>query len=193
MNGKSRQLSEDRWVDQGSPYDFCSIMNYGVGSCRKSGVTGDVITKPNGSELTLTKSISLSEHDIFQINQIYDCGAVPTTTANPNTTPTNPSTTSDPNTTGTRSTRSTRPPRTSRQSTTGQTTGATTPSTTSNPFTTGTNPQTTALPGPGPGECCHQYKLNRVDGSRINMQDVGLYHKVFMSTRENITVDHTVW
>ena len=166
------KMSEDRWVDQGSPYDFGSIMHYGVGSCRKSGVTGDVITKPDGSELTLTKGSSLSEHDIFQINQIYDCGAAPTTTANPNTTPTNPSTTSNPNT---RSTRSTRPPRTSRQSTTGQTTGATTPSTTSNPFTTGTNPQTTAPPGPGPAECCQQYRLNRIDGSNVNKQDIGVY------------------
>ena len=77
-------MDDNRWIDQGSPYDFGSIMHYSVRSCSKNGQ--DVITKPDGSPLTLTKGHSLSQHDIFQINQIYQCGNNPQPSPGPSTT-----------------------------------------------------------------------------------------------------------
>ena len=80
-------MDDSRWIDQGSPYDFGSIMHYGARSCSKDGK--DVITKPDGSPIKLTKTHSLSKHDIWQINQIYQCQKKPpppTTTKPPKTT-----------------------------------------------------------------------------------------------------------
>ena len=53
-----------------------------------------VITKPDGSHLTLTKGDSLSEWDIKQINMVYQCDQTPPTTTSPPTTV--PPTTAEP-------------------------------------------------------------------------------------------------
>ena len=55
-----------------------------------------VITKPDGSLLTLTKGDSLSEWDIKQINMVYKCDLLPPTTTQPPTT--KPPTTQPPTT-----------------------------------------------------------------------------------------------
>ena len=70
------------WQDQGSPYDVASIMHYSTTSCRKG--SEHVITKPDGSPLILKKTASLSEQDIWQINQVYKCDST-TTTPGPTT------------------------------------------------------------------------------------------------------------
>ena len=72
------------WQDQKSPYDIASIMHYSVTTCRKG--SEHVITKPDGSPLILKKTSSLSEQDIWQINQVYKCDLTPTTQA-PTTSP----------------------------------------------------------------------------------------------------------
>ena len=72
-------------------------MHYSTRSCAKSGGE-DVITKPDGSKLTLTKGHSLSQHDINQINMVYQCDMAPTPSPPP-TTP-GPGTTRPPVTTG---------------------------------------------------------------------------------------------
>ena len=67
----------DDWFDQDSPYDFASVMHYDTDSCARH-TWQPVITKPDGSPLTLNKTSSLSEHDIWQINKIYNCELVST-------------------------------------------------------------------------------------------------------------------
>ena len=71
-------------------------MHYSTRSCAKG--SEDVITKPDGSKLTLTKGHSLSQHDINQINMVYKCDMAPTPSPPP-TTP-GPGTTRPPVTTG---------------------------------------------------------------------------------------------
>ena len=79
------KLSSSRWINQESPYDTASIMHYNTNSCASS-ASEHVITKPDGSPLILSKTGSLSKQDIWQINQIYNCGLM--TTPAPTTTPT---------------------------------------------------------------------------------------------------------
>ena len=63
-----------RFHDDGTPYDFGSVMHYSPWACANS--TLPVITKPDGSPITLTKTSTFSEWDIKQINYIYDCQSV---------------------------------------------------------------------------------------------------------------------
>ena len=60
--------------DDGTPYDFGSVMHYSPWACANSSLP--VITKPDGSPITLTKTDTFSEWDIKQINYIYDCNLV---------------------------------------------------------------------------------------------------------------------
>ena len=60
------------WHNDGSPYDKSSVMHYSTTSCARNR-NQPVITKPDGSALTLTVGDSLSQHDIWSINQIYTC------------------------------------------------------------------------------------------------------------------------
>ena len=78
------------WHNDGSPYDKSSVMHYSTTSCARDR-NRPVITKPDGSALTLTVGDSLSRHDIWSINQIYECDADPGPTPQPTTQP--PSTT----------------------------------------------------------------------------------------------------
>ena len=61
-------------ADDGTPYDFGSIMHYSPWACANSSLP--VITKPDGSSITLTQTDTFSEWDIKQINYIYDCKMV---------------------------------------------------------------------------------------------------------------------
>ena len=61
-------------ADDGTPYDFGSVMHYSPWACANSSLP--VITKPDGSPITLTKTDTFSEWDIKQINYIYDCNLV---------------------------------------------------------------------------------------------------------------------
>jgi len=97
FNGNQGIMSDSKWIDQGTPYDVGSIMHYGTRSCAKGG--DDVITKPDGSKLTLTKGHSLSQHDINQINMVYKCDMGPGTTTQAPSTTTGPNTTKPPSTT----------------------------------------------------------------------------------------------
>ena len=60
--------------DDGTPYDFGSVMHYYPWACANSSL--HVITKPDGSPIPLTKTDTFSEWDIKQINYIYDCKLV---------------------------------------------------------------------------------------------------------------------
>ena len=75
------------WQNQGSPYDTASVMHYSTDACA-SRAAEHTITKPDGSPLVLSKTSSLSRQDIWQINQIYNCGM--TTTQAPTTQSTKP-------------------------------------------------------------------------------------------------------
>ena len=86
FNVNQGKLSNSRWQDQNSPYDTASIMHYNTNSCASG--ADPVITKPDGSPLILSKGSSLSKQDIWQINQIYNCGM--TTTQAPTTQSTKP-------------------------------------------------------------------------------------------------------
>ena len=61
-------------ADDGTPYDFGSVMHYSPWACANSSLP--VITKPDGSPITLTRTSTFSELDIEQINYIYDCKLV---------------------------------------------------------------------------------------------------------------------
>ena len=61
-------------ADDGTPYDFGSVMHYSPWACANSSLP--VITKPDGSPITLTKTETFSEWDIKQINYIYNCKLV---------------------------------------------------------------------------------------------------------------------
>lgn len=74
-----------RWGDDGTPYDFGSIMHYSARACAIG--SEPVITKPDGSEITLTKTSSLSALDIAAINMAYPCGDDPEPTVEPTTEP----------------------------------------------------------------------------------------------------------
>ena len=69
-------------ADDGTPYDFGSIMHYSPRACANSSLP--VITKPDGSPITLTKTDTFSEWDIKQINYIYDCKMVSSTMTSSN-------------------------------------------------------------------------------------------------------------
>ena len=75
------------WQNQGSPYDTASVMHYSTDACA-SYASQHTITKLDGSPLVLSKGSSLSKQDIWQINQIYNCGM--TTTQAPTTQSTKP-------------------------------------------------------------------------------------------------------
>merc|ERR1712131_284459 len=75
-----------RWGDDGTPYDFGSIMHYGATACALNW-NEPVITKPDGSPITLTKTASLSQWDIAAINKAYPCGDGPEPTVEPTTEP----------------------------------------------------------------------------------------------------------
>ena len=78
-------MTFDKWGTAGNtPYDLSSIMHYSTTSCARSR-DQPVITKPDGSILTLTKGSSLSAHDITGINAVYNCGSAPPTTNKPTT------------------------------------------------------------------------------------------------------------
>merc|ERR1712062_937453 len=82
-----------QWGVDGTPYDFSST------SCAKDR-SKPVITKPDGSTLTLSKGDSLSEQDIAAINMVYKCKGAPppttTTTTTSTTTTTTTTTTTEP-------------------------------------------------------------------------------------------------
>ena len=88
-----------QWGVDGTPYDFSSIMHYSTTSCAKDR-SKPVITKPDGSTLTLSKGDSLSEQDIAAINMVYKCKGAPppttTTTTTSTTTTTTTTTTTEP-------------------------------------------------------------------------------------------------
>merc|ERR1712227_953383 len=58
--------------DDGTPYDFGSIMHYDPIACVKN-PSEPVITKPDGSPINLTKTDTFSQWDIEQINRTYRC------------------------------------------------------------------------------------------------------------------------
>ena len=62
----------EKFHDDGTPYDFGSIMHYNPISCAKNRAK-PVITKLDGSPITLTKTDTFSKWDIEQINQVYKC------------------------------------------------------------------------------------------------------------------------
>ena len=74
FNNNFGSISPDMHVDDGTPYDFGSIMHYSPWACANSSLP--VITKPDGSPITVTKTSTFSEWDIKQINYVYDCELV---------------------------------------------------------------------------------------------------------------------
>ena len=62
----------DRFHNDGTPYDFGSIMHYSPTSCAID-KNLPVITKPDGSPISLNKTDTFSSWDIEQINHIYNC------------------------------------------------------------------------------------------------------------------------
>ena len=61
-----------RFHNDGTPYDFSSIMHYSPTACALD-TNLPVITKPDGSPITLNKTDTFSSSDIEQINHIYNC------------------------------------------------------------------------------------------------------------------------
>ena len=62
----------ERFHNDGTPYDFGSVMHYSPWACAKNSSL-PVITKPDGSPITLNKTDTFSFWDIQQINYVYDC------------------------------------------------------------------------------------------------------------------------
>ena len=63
----------DKFHDIGTPYDFGSIMHYHPKACAKD-LDRPVITKPDGSPITFSRTDTFSEWDIKEINTVYECG-----------------------------------------------------------------------------------------------------------------------
>ena len=62
----------ERFNNDGTPYDFGSIMHYSPTTCATDRSL-PVITKPDGSPIVLNKTDTFSSIDIEQINRIYNC------------------------------------------------------------------------------------------------------------------------
>ena len=62
----------ERFLDDGTPYDLNSIMHYSPMACAINSSL-PVITKPDGSPVTINKTDTFSYWDIEQINHIYNC------------------------------------------------------------------------------------------------------------------------
>ena len=57
--------------NDGTPYDFGSIMHYRPTTCSNS--SHPVITKPDGTPINVNKTDTFSFWDIEQINHVYNC------------------------------------------------------------------------------------------------------------------------
>ena len=63
----------NKFRDIGTPYDFGSIMHYDPFAFAIKEMNLPVITKPDGSPITLTKTDTFSKIDIEEINYVYTC------------------------------------------------------------------------------------------------------------------------
>ncbi|XP_039270426.2 astacin-like [Styela clava] len=78
--GKEGNFEKISTIDSlGSPYDYTSIMHY-FGTAFSKDDTSKTITMPDGTDLVGYQEAGLVQTDIDQINLLYKCSAITTTT-----------------------------------------------------------------------------------------------------------------